>query len=603
MAKKGSRDKPVGDETLQRIDDLAGGWSVPDRHRTGSSPALPLPPPPTTSAAKAPPGKAPPAKAQSSKAPPSKAPPRKAQPEGSSSNGRPRASQPEAAPPPGRAARRTAPPPPPGRKRPSAGPPPPPPGRKKPPSKPPTEPLVAAKSDAKGQEAPQEISGVIQAETDPAVPAVEPASGPIIAPDHAVSAQTSRATGSGSEAADRTPGAPIPEEDADDRDDETVLSAPGSSRPAGGLAPFDRNGGRAAAATARRGNTTGSVRALPTLPRRSGVLGDVVYVYTATVGVTGARRELAAIDTKLESEKEARDRRLVELARHAIGDSSVTSSSLDAGREHLVDLEDQRSRRAGQVAASDEEIAQTQRERDDERERRKKRITALRRQIEEITEKLEPIERKAGAARRKATRLTDHLAELDRRLTREEARLIAAESESKADAAEVEALIASLRAERESVAEEEPALAAELDDLEPMIAGLCAQRSDAEAEVTRLEKAEVDAGVRVEEIATALRARRAVEQRAESDLARRQEDALRALGERLNVERPAALIPRLRPIEEHEVAIATLERRRVELSELVKGVDRWALVRGVVWQLLLAAAIGAVVVWILWFRT
>ena len=371
-----------------------------------------------------------------------------------------------------------------------------------------------------------------------------------------------------------------------------MLSAPGSARSTPSPVP----------AAGRRGNTTGSVRALPTLPRRTGVLGDVVYVYTATAGVTGARRELAAIEIKLLSEKEARDRRLVELARHAIGDSSVVSSSLDTGREHLVDLEDQRSRRAGQVAASDEAMAQNQREREDEQSRHKKRKAALARQIDEMTEKLEPLERKALATRRKATRLTDHLAELDRRLTREEARLIAARSESKADAAEVEALIASLRAERESVAEEEPVMAAELDDLEPMIASLSAQRSDAEAEVARLEQAEVDAAVRTEEIATALRARRAVEQRAEADLARRQDEALRALGERLNVERSAALIPRLRPIEEHEVAIATLERRRVELSELVKGVDRWALVRGVLWQLLLVAALGAVVVWILWFR-
>ena len=112
----------------------------------------------------------------------------------------------------------------------------------------------------------------------------------------------------------------------------------------------------------------------------------------------------------------------------------------------------------------------------------------------------------------------------------------------------------------------------------------------------------IGAVVRTAEKITAARARKAVEERAKGELEREQEDALRGLGEKLNVERPLDLLPRLKPIEEHEVAIATLERRRVELGELVAGVDRWAFARGLLWIALLLGAIAAAILWVFVLR-
>jgi hypothetical protein len=112
-----------------------------------------------------------------------------------------------------------------------------------------------------------------------------------------------------------------------------------------------------------------------------------------------------------------------------------------------------------------------------------------------------------------------------------------------------------------------------------------------------MEKDERDAVVRTAEMVAAVRARRVVDERAEAELDQAQEEALAALGERLADERPPELGQRLRGIEENEVAVATLERRHLELTELVRALDRWALARGVLWILALTVAVAAALVW------
>ncbi len=94
-----------------------------------------------------------------------------------------------------------------------------------------------------------------------------------------------------------------------------------------------------------------------------------------------------------------------------------------------------------------------------------------------------------------------------------------------------------------------------------------------------------------------MRAGKVVDERAEAELLVAQEEALAALGEQLAEERPEELTLPLRSIEAHEVAIATLDRRHLELSELVRSVDRWAVARGVLWLLTLAVGVAAALVW------
>jgi len=497
MASDRSRGRKVGDATMERIDDLAGGWAV-KQDRTE--------PVEKTSEADANGTGNVPKAAEGSDVIRAK---------------RPSAPPP---PPPGRKKRPSMPPPPPpGRKQRLTGPPPPPPGRKK----------VESSPEPAAQ--PPMVAGFIDS--------------------------------------------------ADDRDEEEVTVHQ----------PFG-SGEQASERGRKVGNTTGTLRVLPTLPRRRGVLGDIMYVHTAVFGVAGSRRELAAVEKKLSVEKKERERRLIDVARQAVADGELDSRTLEGGRDELLALEEKRSRRAGAIAAIDEEIATLERERDEERTRTRRSLDGLKREIQTILEKLEPLERKAQTARRKATRLRAQLAELDRRIEREEASLPGETARDRG--AEVESNIASMRADREEVAREEPVIATELDDLEPAIASLTSAKADAQSSASKLEAEEQAAVVRTAEKLTAARARKAVEERARAELERDQEDALRALGERLNVERPHDLLLRLKPIEEHEVAIATLERRRVELGELVAGVDRWAFARGLLY---IAFTLGAVAFALLWF--
>jgi hypothetical protein len=366
--------------------------------------------------------------------------------------------------------------------------------------------------------------------------------------------------------------------------DATVLEAPGSGAYAGARADAVR----------MTGSTTAILRLPPTLPRRRGPHGDALYVFTAIIGVARANRELAAIDRKLEAEKQSRTRRLADLARLALADSDLDSETLNRGRDEIMDLEDKRSRRAGAVAAADAAIAGLERAREDDQKERAQDQDALRREMAELQEKLEPLQRRARATRRRGFRLQEALRGLDRKVARAEARLSRLGGDKKAAA---EAHIAALRAERKAMADERPLLAAELDELEPAIAGLVASGADARARAARMVKDERVAVERTAEKVAAVRARRVVEERAEAELDEAQEEALAVLGERLAVERPPELGPRLRGIEEHEVAIATLERRHLELTELVRALDRWALARGVLWLLALTVAVAAALVW------
>jgi hypothetical protein len=379
-------------------------------------------------------------------------------------------------------------------------------------------------------------------------------------------------------------------------DEATLMSAPSAPSTPGQV--ISHPGGGAGSERGRKvPNTTGTLRLPVQLPRRRGVLGDIGYAFTAPVRVASSRRELATLERKLVGEQSERERRLIELAREALDDGDLRSATLDRGRDEILEIEEKRSRRAGAVAASDQEIAGLERERAEQREAHLRENHRLRRDIAAAEEQLEPLERRAQAARRRAQKMKDSLDELDRRIAREDGVLGGTPA---GDRAEVEANLASMMADRESIADEEPALAGELDELELAIATMSASLGEARARAGKLEKDEAAAIERSAEMITAVRARRTVEGRAEADLACEKEEALLALGERLNVERPPELLLRFAPIELEEVSIATRERRRVELAELVKGVDRSALARGVLWLALAGGLLGAAL--LVWFR-
>jgi prefoldin subunit 5 len=181
---------------------------------------------------------------------------------------------------------------------------------------------------------------------------------------------------------------------------------------------------------------------------------------------------------------------------------------------------------------------------------------------------------------------------VDEKLAFTEARLTSAESDDARAALQAE--IASLRAERKSTQEDEPALAAALDSLHPRIAKLEAARADARTRRAELEQAEQDDQRRTEEVLAAIGARRKVLDRASSDAEAARDKILFELGERLCVDRPDSMSPEMSPIDAIDVELGTVDRRTMELREILQSVDRWKLVRGAGLWLLLLAAVGAI---------
>jgi len=466
----------------------------------------------------------------------------------------------------------------PGRPKRPTMPPPPPPGRRKSPAPPPA-PASARRKSSSTAPAPPRTKAPSTA--PPPLPrAKRPSAGP---PPPPPGRRESPAV-----EAELAPVAGIIESTNGPREDEETQLAPPKERPqlAGDDAPLRRR---------RVGNNTGSLRLPETLPRRPGLVGDMLYVWTSMFGVARARRELSSVERKLGEKKERRHEQVIELARTALADADMASPTLEHAREVWVAREEKRSHTAGAIAAADEEIGNFERSRTESQSEYEKEAAVLRRDIENMEEKLEPLGRRVHAARRKAKRFQDDLAELDRRIRVKEVAL--AHADDRSTEADIEAELAGLRAEREGLADDEPAIAADIDELEPLIANLIASRGSARERTAELEQLIVEVGERADEQIAAVRAQRIVNQRLQRDLERDQLKDLRQLGERLGVERTGGVATLLFPIEDTELACATLQRRQHELSELVKGVDRGALVRGWALWTVIGLALGAA----LWF--
>lgn len=342
------------------------------------------------------------------------------------------------------------------------------------------------------------------------------------------------------------------------------------------------------------------LRRRPTLPRKRGLYGDVKYVFTVVFGVAGARRELTEVKTKLALERDHRDDYLLQAMREMIADPTIEVPLIARAREQLTRIEEDRSRKAGAAAAAEAEIESLLRARESERGENLATIHQHEDVSKQIADKLAPLERRVAVAHKKAAKLQAALQDLDDKVAAKKASLVTVKG-PKIDPAAVEADIASLLAERSDVGGEEPAIAADLDELEPKIASLKVARKDARGEIDKTNKAEAEAEIRTEEKLAAVRARKAVEDRAVLEADRARDDALRLMGEQLWIERPETLSARLRPIDEHDATIATLERRALELRELLGGVDWAAVVRGV-GLMLVGVSLIATLVWLTLWR-
>ena len=389
----------------------------------------------------------------------------------------------------------------------------------------------------------------------------------------------------------------------DDRGDATALSTPGSGHAA-----------------------TGTLRSSAALPRKRGIAGDLRYVATVVFGVREANRELAVLQAKQATRQQSRRHHLVTLGRTAVtlpewigpdpgkagtlvggaggGDGSDRAEhpALGPAREQLSSVEEERAQHAGHVAAADAELTRVRRDREAKAKQYLADLAALDAELLAIGKKLEPLDKEAAGIKKRAADLRDSLRRIDDKIASTEASLTSVKA-GKLDHAAVQAELATLKADRKAIRRDEPGLAGHLDALSPRIAALEAARGEAQRKREELEAAEQEDQHRVEELLTAIGAKRKVVDRATAEAEARRDKILFQLGERLYVDRPEHLIGQLAPIDEIDVEFGIAERRMMELREIVSSIDKLKVARGVALIVLILGAIGALTFWVISLRS
>lgn len=326
--------------------------------------------------------------------------------------------------------------------------------------------------------------------------------------------------------------------------------------------------------------------------RRRGLFADLRYAFTARLDLARAGRELAEVDATLTSLRRDRDEALVAIAASAIADDSVAHPALPRARDQLGEIEDARAVAAGAVAAVDSEVQA-------ERGRRERTAAAHRAELDQaradlarITAALAPLEREAQDIRRTAAEVEATLAALGKQVAAAEASLVAVKGK-RSDPATVAAELATLRADREVVARDQPGLRGQLDALVPRIAALVAERSAAEARIAATEAAETEDIRRAEEVQAALAARKIVVERGLREAVTRRDRALASLGARLAADQPRGLSgERIAAIGAADRAIAAAEDRARAVREVAASIDRGARARGTAVAIALAVLVA-----------
>jgi chromosome segregation ATPase len=338
------------------------------------------------------------------------------------------------------------------------------------------------------------------------------------------------------------------------------------------------------------------LRASAALRRKRGLWGDVRYVFTAVFGVRQSRRELAELEHRQSVRQTSRRRHLITLGRAAAVLDTFDHEAIGKAREQLALIEDERSKHAGAVAASDAELERVRRDRDNTNKQHAIAVSETDAELAELAKKLEPVEKEALAARKRASDLRDELRRIEKQITDTQAKLVSIKAE-KADKAAIQADIATFRANKAAVMRDEPVIAAELDALNPRIAAMEATRSALEKKKADVQKAEQDDLKRTMELLEAIGAKRKVVERAAADAETARDNALFELGERLYIDRPAELFAQVAPIERIDLEIGEDERRAMELKEILSNIDRWKFSRGLA-MIILALAVAGSIAWL-----
>lgn len=346
-----------------------------------------------------------------------------------------------------------------------------------------------------------------------------------------------------------------------------------------------------------RNQTVGTLRATAALRRKRGALGDARYVFTALGGVRQAKKELVELERRQGLRQTSRRRHLVTLGRTAMIADAFDHPALGKSHEQLQAIEDERSRHAGAVSASDAELERVRRDRDNKAKHYLLDTSETDAGLAEIAKKLEPLEKEAAGVKKRAQELRESIQRIERKIADTEALLVSVKGE-KMDKAGIHADIVTYKADLKSVQRDEPALASQLDALNPRIAAFEANRAELQAKRREIEKSEAEDQRRTTELLEAIGAKRKVVERAAAEAEAARDNALFDLGERLYVDRPKVLGPQLSPIDQIDLEVGEAARRIMELREIISNVDKVKLARGIGLVTLVLLLAGSFVAWL-----
>ena len=325
-----------------------------------------------------------------------------------------------------------------------------------------------------------------------------------------------------------------------------------------------------------------------------GLLGDVRYLARGGLALVRARRERDQLEARLSATRVRREQAVVALAAQAVATTSLDLPPVDDARAELAILEHDHGDHAEARRAIDAAVFTLRREHEEHGRARLDEITTHERRLAELTTSEAPLERELARLDRALAELAAELERLDAANLKLE---LARARRPLGDRAALDAELATGQANRAMVARDRPALEAERAALIPRLDEVEAARAEAQAHLDaartafRTRAAHLDAELR------RLAARRETLDRAGADVRGARQARLAALGEQLVLERPAALRRPLAELDELDVAIATDQRRLLDVDEQIDGADRRAMLRGVA-VLLLALAAALIAAWV-----
>jgi DNA repair exonuclease SbcCD ATPase subunit len=344
---------------------------------------------------------------------------------------------------------------------------------------------------------------------------------------------------------------------------------------------------------------TGPTCSLPAVRRLAGrsprdLLGEAHYFLSAVLGLPRARRERDRLDRRLVATRARRAQAVVALAQQAVSTASLEHPAIDEARAALAIIEHDHDEQARLRSETARAAVALRHELEEHGRARLAEITAQERELAALATREAPLEGDVARLRRQQAELAGELERLDAALTRTEGRR---ERAAAGERAAHDAPRATPPAHRARVARDRPALEVEVAALLPRLAELEAARAEAQA---RLDAARAGFRSHAEQVYGALRelaARTAELDQADAAARATRHARLAALGERLVLERPPMLRRPLDELDELDAAIATDQRRLLDVADLIDGVDRRAMVRGGALVALVLAALLA----LLWF--